>query len=89
MLASDSHGVTACLFVLLALSGCTPYVGLAVHPEHIDAPEHHSPNPIGLFGAEYRTGNFTAFCEHASSIPYKERGGGLNTCGAKYFIPTP
>ena len=85
----DYHGVTVCLFALLSLTACTPYVGIAVHPEHIDAPEHQAPNPIGIFGAEYRTGNLTAFCEHASSIPHKETGGGLNTCGAKFAITAP
>lgn len=84
-----SHGVTACLFALVALGGCTPYIGLAVHTEYQDAPEHHAPNPLGVFGAEYRTGNLTAYCEHLSSIPHKERGAGLNTCGAKFAITAP
>lgn len=78
------------LWVLfLCLSGCastldcSPYIGLAVHPESIDAPEYYAPNPIGIVGYECTKGEYTVYIEHKSSIPYYEQGGGLNTLAVK------
>ena len=77
------------LLLTLSLTACTPYVGLPVHPAHVDAPEHYAPNPIGIVGAEYERGPWSVFCEHSSSIPRKERGAGWNVCGVKRAIEAP
>jgi len=59
-----------------------------MHLEKQDAPEFYAPNPIGILGGEYKMSRFSTFCEHRSSIPYREYGWGLNECGVKYlFIP--
>lgn len=70
----------------LLLSGCQAYLGVSVHPEHLDKPEFYAPNPIGIVGAEYRSGSWVGFCEHRSSIPYWEKGLGLNECGVKLYL---
>jgi len=77
--------VFLCLVVGCASLGCERYVGVSVHPERLDKPEFYAPNPIGLVGAECRRDDLSAYLEHRSSIPYLERGYGLNEVGGKLY----
>jgi len=72
------------LILIALLQGCSFYGGISVHSKKHDAPEYFAPNPIGILGLEREFGDFTGFCEHRSSIPYREVGLGLNECGVKY-----
>lgn len=54
-----------------------------MHLETQDAPEFYAPNPIGILGGETKHKRLKGFCEHRSSIPYLEKGLGLNECGLK------
>ena len=75
------------LGVCFSVNGCSIYVGLSVHPEGADAPEHYAPNPIGMVGAEIDCPLDTkCFIEHRSSIPYYEQGLGLNEIGIKKML---
>jgi hypothetical protein len=69
------------------MSGCSVYTGIAVHHERSAQPEFYAPNPLGIIGGEYRhSDRITLYCEHISSIPYYEKGLGLNLCGARYYV---
>lgn len=70
--------------ITLLLQGCSFYGGISAHLEKQDAPEYYAPNPIGILGLEREYGKFTGFCEHRSSILYREYGLGLNECGVKF-----
>lgn len=70
----------------LFLTGCSFYGGISMHTENADAPEFYAPNPIGILGLEKSYDRFKGFCEHRSSIPYREYGLGLNECGVKYYF---
>ena len=72
---------TLILTLFLILQGCTTYAGIAVH-SGLDRPEYNGSNPLFVIRSQAENNNAFAFCEHISSVPDKEKGYGLNLCGA-------
>lgn len=78
------------LMALIALHGCANThwkVGLAAHPNGLDAPEYDSKNPVGLVRGETSFNPyFSGFFEHESMIFMKEDGFGYNKFGVMFDV---
>lgn len=71
------------IFISIFLQGCTTYVGIAIHPA-FDRPEYNGGNPLLNVRSQIESDRYFSFCEHVSSIPDREKGYGLNMCGAGF-----
>ena len=61
------------MFILL--QGCTTYAGIALY-------EEDTSRPLGVVRFQSESENTFRFCEHISFLSEKDRGWGLNMCGA-------